>query len=183
MSNKIFNKEAVISFLVIGLFITGYVLYVRHDQYTPSDNGTVVTRDDNKVCYSDSITSSELLTLTNKERAGAGLRPLVINDLLNTSSTLKTNDMLAKHYWAHTSPDGIGPFHWLDEAGYSYSYAGENLAEGFKSSEAVVTGWMGSPGHRANILKPEYTEVGFTISCGLTNINTTLVVAHYAAPK
>lgn len=60
----------------------------------------------------------------------------------------------------HTNPDGESPFDRMSNAGYSYSYAGENIAAGYPSPSAVVAGWMGSTGHCKNIMSPNFTEIG-----------------------
>jgi hypothetical protein len=101
---------------------------------------------------------------------------------LNQSATLKAQNMFAENYWAHVSPSGIQPWYWFTQAGYSYSYAGENLAKDFDTTSGTIQGWMNSPGHRANILNPNYTDVGFAVENGtLVGGQTTLVVAHYGS--
>jgi hypothetical protein len=133
--------------------------------------------------YATDITPTELLVQTNAQRVANGLSPLVMNSKLNYSSSLKAADMFAENYWAHVSPSGIQPWYWFTKAGYTYSYAGENLAKDFATTAGVMTGWMNSPGHRANILNPHYVDVGFAVENGtLVGGQTTLVVAHYGAP-
>lgn len=129
---------------------------------------------------SGSITIGDLLTETNQQRATAGLPALKLNAQLNQSASLKTGNMFAEDYWAHVSPSGIQPWYWFGQAGYSYAYAGENLAKDFDTSSGVMQGWMNSPGHRANVLNANYAEVGFAVQNGtLVGGQTTLVVAHY----
>ena len=70
----------------------------------------------------------------------------------------------------------------MDRAGYPYITAGENLAKNFATDDGVITGWMNSPGHRANILKADFTDIGIaTVNCTLQGTQTTLVVAHYGS--
>mgnify|MGYP000966070924 FL=1 len=64
------------------------------------------------------------------------------------------------HYFSHTSPVFGSTFSLLDQYGISYKTAGENIAMGYTTPEAVVTGWMNSPGHRANILNASFTQIG-----------------------
>ena len=105
---------------------------------------------------------AELLILTNSQRVATGLPELVINEQLNQAAQAKAHDMITRGYWAHFRPlDGKTPWSFIEEAGYSYRSAGENLAKGFKTPEGITTGWMKSPGHRANILSPKYKEVGY----------------------
>ena len=73
-----------------------------------------------------------------------------------------------RRYWAHESPDGRSPFTWLEPNGYTFHYAGENLATGFDTTEVLVEGWMESPGHRANILSPHFEDCGIAIIDGMT---------------
>jgi hypothetical protein len=135
------------------------------------------------LAYATNITPIDLFNLTNQERAAAGLPPLALNAKLNQSAFLKGQNMFAEDYWAHVSPSGIQPWYWFTQAGYTYSYAGENLAKDFDTSAGTMTGWMNSPGHKANILNTHYTEVGFSVQNGiLVGGTTTLVVAHYASP-
>lgn len=134
------------------------------------------------------IGSQELINLTNNQRTNHGLTPLSYNSRLAASATAKAQDMLAKGYWAHTSPEGTTPWWFIQHAGYSYVTVGENLARDFSSDSATVNGWMASPTHRANILKPEFRDIGIAVASGTLNGEAvTLVVAHYgassAAPK
>ncbi len=109
----------------------------------------------------DAITSSGIVDATNIERINAGLLPLQINVKLETSALVKTNDMIDKQYFEHDSPSGKSVSDLGRDAGYEYVVMGENLALGvFEESTDVVKAWMQSPGHRANILNPNYQEIG-----------------------
>lgn len=103
-----------------------------------------------------------LIALMNRERAANGLQPLHLNLSLALAARDRADDMIAKHYFAHVAPDGTQPWIWVDKRGYDYTEAGENLAVGYRG-EAVVIGWMHSPEHRENVLKPEFDEVGVAI--------------------
>jgi hypothetical protein len=133
--------------------------------------------------YATDISAGNLYSLTNQERAAAGLGALALNAQLTSAAQAKAADMFAKNYWAHVSPDGTQPWTFISNAGYSYSYAGENLAKDFSTSSGVMAGWMASPGHRANILNTNYLDVGFAVMNGtLLGSPTTLVVAEYGRP-
>lgn len=130
------------------------------------------------------ITRTKLLDFTNDERGQNGASSLVLNDRLSEAAALKARDMFARQYWAHDAPDGTKPWKWLADVGYVYEVAGENLAKGFDNAGAIVRAWMESPTHRANLLKTEYTEVGFAAVDGVLNgKNTTIVVAMYGMPS
>jgi hypothetical protein len=122
--------------------------------------------------------------LTNTERASQNLPYLATNPHLNAAAQAKAEDMASKGYFAHTSPEGRTPWYWLDQAGYKYEYAGENLAVNFANSSEVVSGWMASPTHRANIVKGVYTEVGTGVATGFYQGKEAIFVAQvYANPK
>lgn len=135
--------------------------------------------------FATDITIEKLISRTNQERTSNGLPPLQYNDKLAGAACNKGQDMFTYNYWAHYRPgDGTAPWHFIKQAGYAYEYAGENLAQGFLFSDAVVDGWMNSPTHRANILRPEYDDVGFCVMNGvLQNEETTLVVQMFGKPS
>lgn len=129
------------------------------------------------------IQTAELLADTNEEREAAGLGDLQLNDKLSQAAFLKAQNMFNEQYWAHVSPSGTQPWKWFGDAGYNYSYAGENLAKNYPTAQATIDAWMGSDSHRENVLKGEYEDVGFAVVDGqLDGANTTLVVALYGAP-
>ena len=116
--------------------------------------------------YASSISQGTLVTYANQERSALGLSELTINPRLTAAATAKGNDMLAKDYWDHFGPNGETPWQFIIAAGYSYVYAGENLAKGFSTSEGTHQAWMASPTHRTNIVNPNYTEVGIAVLSG-----------------
>ncbi len=124
-----------------------------------------------------------LTSLTNQDRALNGVNPLKENDLLDKAATMKARDMATRGYFSHTTPDGKTPWYWLEQAGYKYSYAGENLAVNFFESKDVAEAWMNSPTHRANIVKKEFTEVGIGVASGMyEGKNTVFVVQFFGTP-
>jgi hypothetical protein len=135
--------------------------------------------------YATSMSPGGLFTSTNSERAKNSLGALALNSYLTQAAQAKADDMVARNYWSHTTPDGKEPWYFITQTGYLYDTAGENLAYGFDTSAATVTGWMNSPGHRANILNTTYTEVGFGIANSPSyqgEGQQTIVVAMYAKP-
>lgn len=130
--------------------------------------------------YFSAITTNNLLELINQSRKEHNLPPLEINSKLNQSAYLKAKDMLEKDYFAHTSPDQITPWYWFKLAGYNYHYAGENLAIDFLDAKSLHTAFLNSPSHRANILNPNYKEVGIAVITGEFNgKQTTIAVEHF----
>ena len=104
--------------------------------------------------------SSDIVYLTNQARLQNGLKALATNPSLTTAAQHKAVDMLDRGYFDHTSPDGRQPWDFIQTEGYQYIYAGENLALDYLDASTMFRGWMNSPEHRANILFPNYQEIG-----------------------
>lgn len=115
------------------------------------------------------LTRAGVITDTNSQRAANGnLKPLAENTTLDEIATARLNDMFQKQYFAHVAPDGGSAQTVAAAVGYRYLAIGENLAQGdFPGDKGVVDAWMGSPGHRANILNIHYTEIGVAVKQGL----------------
>ncbi|MFD8724529.1 CAP domain-containing protein [Streptomyces sp. NPDC059629] len=111
-------------------------------------------------------TRSEVVDLTNGERTRAGLRPLAVDPQLATAAQAYSTDMATRDFYSHTSPEGTQPWDRAAAAGSRRRTIGENIACGQRSAAEVVDGWMNSPGHRANILKPEFTHIGIGFAGG-----------------
>lgn len=126
--------------------------------------------------YSSAITSDNIIYLTNQSREQYGLKDLVYNSLLAKAAQTKADDMLARGYFSHNTPDGRTPWSFIVAAGYNYLMAGENLAVNFTEAENVETAWMNSPGHRANILNKNFEEIGIGISEGEYQDHTAIFV-------
>ena len=103
---------------------------------------------------------NQVVTLVNQERAKAGLAPLKINTKLAGVAERKAEDLRDKNYFAHNSPTYGSPFDMMKQFGITYTSAGENIAKGQKTPAEVMNGWMNSPGHKANIMNANYTEIG-----------------------
>ncbi|WP_030568357.1 CAP domain-containing protein [Streptomyces aureocirculatus] len=111
-------------------------------------------------------TAADVLALTNGHRAAAGLRPLAPDARLAAAAQAHSADMVARGFYSHTAPDGSEPWHRAAAAGSTRRTIGENIACGQRSAAEVVQGWMDSPGHRANILKPAFTHLGVGFAGG-----------------
>jgi uncharacterized protein YkwD len=121
--------------------------------------------------------AGKLIKLTNQSRAEQGIEKLTINQNLILAAENKTRDMFEHNYFAHTSPQKITPWYWIRQAGYSYQYAGENLAMDFITSEAVHRALIASATHRKNILNPNYKEIGIAVLSGnFKERQTTIIV-------
>lgn len=132
---------------------------------------------------SSAVTAENVIRLTNVARSAAGLEELRPNALLSVAAERKAEDMVEKQYFAHTSPEGLTPWHWIREAGYDYRSAGENLAVHYFSSEGVHEGWMASPTHRQNILDERYVDIGVGVVQGrYDDYDTIMVVEMFGRP-
>lgn len=145
-----------------------------------------VLRNSGVLAYATEMSTNGLLSGTNSQRSqNGGLAALTLNSKLASAAQAKANDMVARNYWSHNTPDGQEPWIFIDATGYSYQKAGENLAYGFATSNDTIIGWMNSPGHRANILDTSFLEVGFGFANAPSYVGTgeeTVVVAMYAKP-
>jgi hypothetical protein len=129
------------------------------------------------------VLPGEIIALTNTERAQNSVGQLTENALLDAAAQAKANDMAAKGYFSHVGPDGKQPWAWIAGAGYRYQDAGENLAVRFVDSTDVVNAWMASPTHRANIVKPVYTDIGVGVAQGMYQGEpATFVVQYFGTP-
>jgi uncharacterized protein YkwD len=102
----------------------------------------------------------KVVQLTNNYRTQNGLAPLQINLTLNNVAQSHSEDMALRDYFSHKGSNGSSASDRVLNAGYNYSYVGENIAAGYTTPEAVVQGWINSPGHRANILNANFKEIG-----------------------
>lgn len=129
------------------------------------------------------LTASKIFELTNQSRRASGFTPLKISTQLNKAAQAKGQDMLRAGYFDHTAPDGKKFWQWIQEAGYTYTTAGENLAMDFTTAESAHNALMASPSHRSNILRTSYVEVGLAVVQGKINgHDTTLLVEIFGAP-
>lgn len=102
----------------------------------------------------------EVVRLVNEERTKNGLKPLTYDWELSRVARIKSQDMKDNKYFSHTSPTYGSPFQMMKKFGITYRSAGENIARGQSTPQAVVNAWMNSSGHRANILNPSFTHIG-----------------------
>lgn len=122
------------------------------------------------------INASDLIDMTNKIRQENNLKLLEPNHKLTQAAYRKAYDILNHNYFAHTNPSGKPFYQWIEEEGYNYLYAGENLAIDFTTSEAVMAAWLQSPTHRANIINSNYSEIGMVALRGQWQDHDTIVI-------
>lgn len=127
----------------------------NYDLIYPGDLVNVPTTDSAVSSY-----EAEVIRLVNQIRKQNGLKELQTDWQLSRVARYKSEDMKKNNYFSHTSPTYGSPFDMMKAFGISYKGAGENIAKGQKTPQAVVNAWMNSAGHRENILKASYTHIG-----------------------
>lgn len=123
--------------------------------------------------------SKKIIALTNEVRRAVGVDYLVEDEKLNRAAFNKAQDMLVNEYFAHVGPDKRRLSSWLIDVGYNYAVAGENLAMGFSGAEDVMNGWIESKTHYANLVDPDFHEIGVGMASGYYNKHDTTFVAQY----
>jgi uncharacterized protein YkwD len=108
----------------------------------------------------------EVLDLVNAERREADLPELLWHQGAADVAFAHSVDMAVRGFFSHTNPDGLGPSERISAAGIPWSALGENIAQGQGTPTHVMSSWMGSSGHRANILNPTFTHLGVGVRTG-----------------
>ncbi|MFI7599050.1 CAP domain-containing protein [Actinoplanes sp. NPDC049681] len=106
----------------------------------------------------------EVVTIVNSERAKAGCPAVTADDRLTQAARGHSADMAARNYFSHTTPEGVEFATRITDAGYRWSSAGENIAKGQRTPAEVMTSWMNSSGHRANILNCAFKNIGVGVA-------------------
>lgn len=110
--------------------------------------------------------AQQVADLVNEQRSQNGCPAVTVDAKLQTAAQGHSDDMAARHYFEHASPEGAHADSRITAAGYRWSSWGENIAMGQKDPAAVMDAWMHSPGHRANILNCSFTQLGVGVKLG-----------------
>jgi uncharacterized protein YkwD len=163
---------------IVSNAITTTISNVKDDITTPKAS-TPTTKDNSP------LSIENIIDATNVERVKANLPPLKTDEKLAASSKLKVEDMVANHYFEHTSPSGKTVADLGNQVGYDYVVMGENLALGdFANATDLLQAWMNSPGHRANILNTSYEEIGVYAAQGTYQGRTVwFAVQHFGTER
>ncbi|MFA6410786.1 MAG: CAP domain-containing protein [Candidatus Buchananbacteria bacterium] len=158
------------SAVLIKLIIVSFVFFVPITAFLTPD---ILTQESKKV-----------IELTNKVRTSLALNPLKESSRLDQAALGKAQDMLLQQYFAHVGPDQKNLTDWLAASGYRYDIAGENLALGFANASDVVDAWTKSKTHYANIIDPDFSEIGVGMISGVySEKDTTLVAQYFGSPR
>src|SRR3989338_8557952 len=158
------RKSLLIAILVIAIVVLGF--YFPSDLFFGLRNPAA-------------IISSLIVDLTNKYRSANKVSLLTVNPLLAQAAKLKAEDMAQRGYFSHLTPEGRDFTYFLNQVGYNYKYAGENLAVNFFDSIAVTDAWIKSSSHRDNLVKDKYTEIGVASAEGLFQGRPSIFVVQY----
>jgi hypothetical protein len=128
------------------------------------------------------ITPTNLIELTNQERAKYGLKELTENKLLTQAAAAKAEAIFAEQKFSHNFENKKFS-QWIKDTGYQYSIVGENLAINFTADTPLFNAWLTSPMHKKNILHDDFREIGIAVKTGdWLGEETTLVVELFGAP-
>lgn len=165
----LFRNTSVITILVVCTFLLGvsYGNYVFLHQTVLGAN----------------IATNVLVDLANQNRVENSIPALRRDNKLDEAATLKAEDMIQNKYFAHFAPDGTTPWYFINQAGYDFAYAGENLAINFQTPEEVDTAWMNSPKHRENLLNTNFRDLGIATKEGVYNGAQTVYVVQMFGAK
>jgi uncharacterized protein YkwD len=140
-----------------------------------TESTTTIQSESITIATATTTQQQSVLTLMNQKRASGcncgtkwypKVAPLTLNDKLNKAANVHATDMATKNFFSHTGSDGSQPWTRITQQGYYWSYAGENIAAGYSTTSAVVQGWINSPGHCANIMNPNFTNLGVGYATG-----------------
>lgn len=127
----------------------------------PIKNSTIKDSSSNTTVSSSNLNyEQKVVSLVNIERQKNGLSPLTLDSKISNVARTKSKDMASNNYFAHQSPTYGSAGDMLKKSGINWSAWGENIASGQRTPEAVVTAWMNSEGHRANILSSNFSKIG-----------------------
>jgi len=122
------------------------------------------------------IDSNALFNMTNQTRQELRLPPVQLNDSLNKAALKRANDMITQGYFSHVSPSGSRAWPFIQESGYQFNSAGENLARDFKNSDDLYKALLNSPTHKANLTNSKYKDVGIAVLPATVNGKQTYYV-------
>lgn len=158
---------------------TGSLLDGTGSTGSGSSNGTSTGGTSTSGSTTTTTDANRILELVNTERTSRGFTALARNDQLDDAAVAQATDMRDNKFFDHTGSDGSNVGTRATAAGYTWSAIGENIGSGSVSPEAMMDLWMNSDGHRANILSPNFTELGV----GIDERGTALWVQVFGRPQ
>lgn len=188
MTRLTYMKSLVGKLIILGLLVvTGIVFY---PQVKPLVNHALFSHEVHQakpVAPPQGVTNLAkvedlIIDLTNQARLVRGLAPLARDDELGNVARAFSNDMLVRRFFDHTTPEGL-PFekrlanqyrHWVHDMGENiWSGSGYDPMETEELAQEIVNDWLNSPGHRENLLDPDFTHLGVGVSARHDRIRAT----------
>lgn len=166
VTEKTFAEKIILSLESIQKIkeLVGEIIDIQQEEIPTIDTSAPIVNPTFPPDNDGNLERSGILYYTNLEREKEGLTSLKENVLLNEAALAKTKHMFDDQYFEHVAPTGEDVSYWVDNTGYVYISIGENLAHGeYLSEEKMVQDWMDSPGHRANIMKGSFEEIGIAV--------------------
>jgi len=162
------GKKSILIKAILGVVIC---LFIVHPGQVLANNQLVGQED-------------EIINRVNLIRSAEGLSILNKDNRLMSSALNKATDMDLNNYFDHAGLNDLRMFYWINGTGYSYDFAGENLAKGFTSIDKLMNAWVSSSTHYQNIINPKFKDIGVGIVQGVLNgKETVFVVQHFGLEK
>jgi uncharacterized YkwD family protein len=157
---KIIMKKIIVLLASVAMIFMAQVQAVAAVPVTKQAIGTVKAKEKVPTLAQIKAIETQVVKLVNVQRTRRGVAALTQNYSLSNLARRKAQDMIDKRYFSHYSPTYGSPFDMMKRYGFKFIAAGENIAMGQRTAQEVMNSWMNSSGHRANILNPNYTQIG-----------------------
>lgn len=154
--------------------------FANRNGWAPDFDKITVVSADTPPPDDNAAAEAAVVALVNQERASVGCQPLALDDRLVAAARGHSADMAVRGYLSHTTPEGVEFATRITNAGYEWSGAGENIAKGQRTAAEVMDAWMGSPGHRSNILNCGFQHIG--VGLAYDSGNTAIWTQDFASP-
>ena len=157
------NYSYLVTGALIGSLVFGIGLRIAKQKSDPAESVTTVSLPTTQP--TNNYPSEELYQLISGFRSEQNLPNLQVNRKLEASAQLKLSEMIANHYYRHEDTTGQQSWHFFKQVNYHYVSAGENLAFNINTPWQVLDSWQQSSTHRAQLLNPNYTDMGIAVDC------------------
>ncbi|OKL37649.1 S-layer homology domain-containing protein [Domibacillus mangrovi] len=157
IGNNLYDPDGIVTRGQMAIFMSNIVQFQQ-----PGTEPEAPTKPSYNIdpTFKSNATEQQIFLLVNQERINAGVNTLKLANDLSYVARVKSKDMRDHDYFDHTSPAYGSPFQMMKDFGLDYMSAGENIAAGQDTAVHVMNSWMNSPGHRQNILNPDFIEIG-----------------------
>lgn len=157
VGNNLYDPDGIVTRGQMAIFMANIVQFQQPGTAPEAPTKPSYDIDPN---FTSNATEQQIFLLVNQERINARVHTLKLANDLSYVARVKSKDMRDHDYFDHTSPAYGSPFNMMKDFDLTYTSAGENIAAGQDTALHVMDSWMNSPGHRQNILNPNFTEIG-----------------------